>query len=200
MGKDEAAMFLAQILHESDGLRAKKEYYNPLSEANYGQYTGRGYIQLSGDYNYRTAGDALGYDYLNNPSLVEQEKHAWLVSAWYWNTEVHRHVPSGFRATTELGIRPLTPHHESRERLYSNVCSAFRSQSNSQKTEDRVPSQSKCGNGVLYYPNVANGCKSFFQCVPLGNGQFKSVEQQCPAGLLFNKKTLTCDWPANVEC
>jgi predicted chitinase len=118
-------MFLAQLLHESDGLRAKKEYPNPLSEQLYGEYTGRGYIQLSGDYNYKAAGKALGYDYVTEPKLVEEEKHAWLTAAWYWNDQVHKHVSAGFRATTERGIRPFTPHHDSRVRIYWNVCTAF---------------------------------------------------------------------------
>jgi hypothetical protein len=64
--KQEAAMALAQFLHESDGLRAKREYAcattqcpgsyaTPGCDARDQYYYGRGYIQLSWCYNYRPA-------------------------------------------------------------------------------------------------------------------------------------------------
>ncbi|MFD4985580.1 glycoside hydrolase family 19 protein [Streptomyces sp. NPDC058374] len=98
--KREAAAFLANVSHETGGLVHVKE----VNEANYphycdqsqpygcpaGQaaYYGRGPIQLSWNFNYKAAGDALGIDLLNNPHLVEQNASvAWRTGLWYWNTQ-----------------------------------------------------------------------------------------------------------------
>ncbi|TFI20931.1 chitinase [Streptomyces sp. 4R-3d] len=98
--KREAAAFLANIGHETAGLLYSVEQ----NTANYpaycdaaqpygcpaGQdaYHGRGPIQLSWNYNYKAAGDALGIDLLNNPSLVETDAAvAWKTGLWYWNTQ-----------------------------------------------------------------------------------------------------------------
>jgi len=101
--KQEAAMALAQFLHESDGLRAKREYacaqtQCPGSYATAGcdapgkYYYGRGYIQLSWCYNYKPASLDLYKDerLVSNPDLVaESEEVAWETSFWYWKTAVH---------------------------------------------------------------------------------------------------------------
>lgn len=98
--KREAAAFLANVSHETGGL----VYIKEVNEANYphycdrtqpygcpaGQaaYYGRGPIQLSWNFNYKAAGDALGIDLLNNPHLVEQNASvAWRTGLWYWNTQ-----------------------------------------------------------------------------------------------------------------
>ncbi|MDK0520488.1 chitinase [Streptomyces sp. ML-6] len=96
----EAAAFLTHADFESVGLRYVKE----INEANYwrkcdysrpygcpaGQtaYYGRGPIMFSWNFNYKTAGDALGLDLLHNPWLVEQDPSvAWQTALWYWNTQ-----------------------------------------------------------------------------------------------------------------
>ncbi|MFG3409762.1 glycoside hydrolase family 19 protein [Streptomyces sp. NPDC048142] len=98
--KREAAAFLANVSHETGGLFYIKE----VNEANYphycdtsqsygcpaGQsaYYGRGPIQLSWNFNYKAAGDALGINLLANPYLVEQNASvAWKTGLWYWNTQ-----------------------------------------------------------------------------------------------------------------
>jgi hypothetical protein len=98
--KREAAAFLANINHESGGL----VYVEELNEANWphycdttqsygcpaGQsaYHGRGPIQLSWNFNYKAAGDALGIDLLNNPDLVKNDSSvAWQTGLWYWMTQ-----------------------------------------------------------------------------------------------------------------
>jgi predicted chitinase len=98
--KQEAAAFLANVSHETGGL----VYIVEQNTANYphycdtGQpygcpagtaaYYGRGPIQLSWNFNYKAAGDALGIDLLNNPYLVEQDAAvAWKTGLWYWNTQ-----------------------------------------------------------------------------------------------------------------
>ena len=98
--KREAAAFLANVSHETGGLVHVVEQ-NKANYSNYcdpgrpygcpaGQdaYYGRGPAQLSWNYNYKAAGDALGLDLLNNPALVETDSAvAWKVGLWYWNTQ-----------------------------------------------------------------------------------------------------------------
>ncbi len=101
----EAAAFFANIAHESCNLECTVE----LNTANYDnycdartatqngftatcdkngrrfQYYGRGPIQLSWNFNYRAAGDALGLDLLHNPDLVATDsKTAWRTAIWFW--------------------------------------------------------------------------------------------------------------------
>ncbi len=104
----EAAAFLANIAHESGGLR----YVRELNTANYGsycsastalangftancfkngvefQYYGRGPIQLSWNFNYLAAGNSLGQDLLHNPDVVATDATtAWATAIWFWMTQ-----------------------------------------------------------------------------------------------------------------
>lgn len=94
----EAAMALAQFLHESDGLRAMREYAcassgcpgqyaTPSCDARGQHYYGRGVIQLSWCGNYRAASEALlGNDKLvSNPDSVASDVNlAWNTGFWFW--------------------------------------------------------------------------------------------------------------------
>ncbi|MFF2007470.1 glycoside hydrolase family 19 protein [Streptomyces sp. NPDC058195] len=98
--RQEAAAFLANVSHETGGLvyvveqntsnyphycDASQPYGCPAGQA---AYYGRGPIQLSWNFNYKAAGDALGIDLLGNPYLVEQNASiAWQTGLWYWNTQ-----------------------------------------------------------------------------------------------------------------
>ena len=98
--KREAAAFLANINHESGGLvhveeidqanwplycDAAQPYGCPAGQA---AYHGRGPIQLSWNFNYKAAGDALGIDLLNNPDLVKNDASvAYQTGVWYWMTQ-----------------------------------------------------------------------------------------------------------------
>ncbi|MFE6383057.1 glycoside hydrolase family 19 protein [Streptomyces roseolus] len=98
--KQEAAAFLANVAHETGGLvhiveqntanyphycDARQPYGCPAGQA---AYYGRGPIQLSWNFNYKAAGDALGIDLLNNPWRVEREPDvAMMTGLWYWNTQ-----------------------------------------------------------------------------------------------------------------
>ncbi|GGY88279.1 hypothetical protein GCM10010300_35460 [Streptomyces olivaceoviridis] len=98
--KQEAAAFLANVSHETGGLvyvveqnTANYPHYCDWSRpygcpAGQAAYYGRGPIQLSWNFNYKAAGDALGIDLLNNPSLVQNNASvAWKTGLWYWNTQ-----------------------------------------------------------------------------------------------------------------
>ena len=98
--KQEAAAFLANVSHETGGLvyvveqnTANYPHYCDWNQpygcpAGQSAYYGRGPIQLSWNFNYKAAGDALGINLLNNPYLVEQDPAvAWKTGLWYWNTQ-----------------------------------------------------------------------------------------------------------------
>ncbi|RDG40013.1 chitinase [Streptomyces corynorhini] len=98
--KREAAAFLANVSHETGGLvhvveqnTANYPHYCDTSQpygcpAGQDKYYGRGPIQLSWNFNYKSAGDALGIDLLNNPDLVQNDAAvAWKTGLWYWNTQ-----------------------------------------------------------------------------------------------------------------
>ncbi|MFB6890946.1 glycoside hydrolase family 19 protein [Kitasatospora sp. NPDC056327] len=98
--RQEAAAFLANVNHETGALvyvveqntanyphycDSSKSYGCPAGQA---AYYGRGPIQLSWNYNYKAAGDALGIDLLRNPNLVQTDPAvAWKTALWYWNTQ-----------------------------------------------------------------------------------------------------------------
>ncbi|MFJ6718293.1 MULTISPECIES: glycoside hydrolase family 19 protein [unclassified Streptomyces] len=96
----EAAAFLANVSHETGGLvyiveqnTANYPHYCDASQpygcpAGQAAYYGRGPIQLSWNFNYKAAGDALGINLLANPYLVEQDPAVAMKTAlWYWNTQ-----------------------------------------------------------------------------------------------------------------
>ncbi|MFF2817145.1 glycoside hydrolase family 19 protein [Kitasatospora cineracea] len=98
--KQEAAAFLANISHETGGLvyvveqnTANYPHYCDTTQpygcpAGQAAYYGRGPIQLSWNFNYKAAGDALGIDLLNNPNLVQTDAAvAWKTGIWYWMTQ-----------------------------------------------------------------------------------------------------------------
>jgi predicted chitinase len=98
--KQEAAAFLANVSHETGGLVYVVEQdtsnypdYCDTSQpygcpAGTAEYYGRGPIQLSWNFNYKAAGDALGIDLLDNPNLVQTDASvSWKTGLWYWNTQ-----------------------------------------------------------------------------------------------------------------
>jgi predicted chitinase len=106
----EAAAFLANVSHETGGLR----YVVEQNQANYGHYCdhtqpygcpagqsayyGRGPLQLSWNFNYKAAGDALHIDLLDHPYRVQQDAAvSWETGLWFWNTQT--------------GAGTMTPHN-----------------------------------------------------------------------------------------
>jgi putative chitinase len=112
----ELAAFMAQCAHESDNFATMEEYGSPerfakkydiqhnpdkakqLGNTNPGdgiKYRGRGYIQLTGKYNYQKAGEWVSkyinhpVDFVKQPDLVATPTAAALSSIWYWMTFVH---------------------------------------------------------------------------------------------------------------
>ncbi|AZM47380.1 chitinase [Streptomyces sp. WAC 06738] len=109
----EAAAFLANVSHETGGLvhiveqnQANYPHYCDATQpygcpAGQAAYYGRGPIQLSWNFNYKAAGDALGLDLLTNPWRVEREPAvAWQTGLWYWMTQSGPGTMSGHTAMT----------------------------------------------------------------------------------------------------
>jgi predicted chitinase len=94
--KREAAAFLANVARETGELRyieqiEKDLYCSPRAncpcEPNK-QYFGRGPIQISWNYNYCAAGEALGLDLRGDPDAVAQDATiAWETGLWFWMTQ-----------------------------------------------------------------------------------------------------------------
>ncbi|MGE0321150.1 MAG: glycoside hydrolase family 19 protein [Polyangiaceae bacterium] len=94
--KREVAAFLANMAHETGELVyieeiAKGEYCAPSPScpcAPGKRYYGRGPIQLSWNYNYCAAGQALGLNLQADPDLVARDaKVAWQTGLWFWMTQ-----------------------------------------------------------------------------------------------------------------
>ncbi len=98
--KREAAAFLANVSHETGGLKYVVEqntsnysHYCDTSQpygcpAGQSAYYGRGPLQLSWNYNYKAAGDALRIDLLNDPYKAERDPAvSWETGLWFWNTQ-----------------------------------------------------------------------------------------------------------------
>ncbi|MBX5484871.1 MAG: peptidoglycan-binding protein [Myxococcaceae bacterium] len=107
------AMFLAQLAHESGGLRwfeelasgAEYEGRRDLGNTHPGdgrRYKGRGPIQLTGRANYRAAGKALHLPLEAKPKLAARPSVGFRVAAWFWKTRgLNKYADAGnFREVT----------------------------------------------------------------------------------------------------
>lgn len=90
------AHFIAQVTHESDGLKAMEEYASGAAyegRADLGntqpgdgkRYKGRGPIQLTGRANYREFGRAVGIDFESHPELVALPSVGLWAGCRYWD-------------------------------------------------------------------------------------------------------------------
>ena len=143
----EAAAFLGNVGHETSGLKYIREI-SPTSDycdmtkpydcpAGKDQYYGRGPIQLTWNYNYKSAGDALGEKLLEFPDLVATNTEiSWKSALWFWYTQpslsgsAHAAMRDGkgFGATirvinsTECGKTPPSLQVEDRVKWYKDCC------------------------------------------------------------------------------
>ena len=108
----ELAAFMAQMAHESHDFKTMVEYGGSLDFRKYdpkyaprkakilgntkagdgAKYKGRGYIQITGRYNYGIAGKAVGVDLVSNPKLAASHEIAAKIAVWYWKLRVQPNV------------------------------------------------------------------------------------------------------------
>lgn len=100
------AALMAQIAHETAQMsisteRGPDSYFDrydgrkDLGNVRPGdgrRYRGRGWIQLTGRYNYRKAGEALGIDLENNPEKAADPDIAMDVAIWYFESRVMNRI------------------------------------------------------------------------------------------------------------
>jgi putative chitinase len=132
----ELVAFLSQAAHETLDFKHMKEIGGSLDFRKYdpkyapkkakalgntkpgdgAKYKGRGYIQLTGKYNYNRAGEALGLDLVNKPELVEKPEVAAKVAVWYWQNRVANKVDN-FKDTKAVTkkINPGLKHLDQRK-------------------------------------------------------------------------------------
>lgn len=123
----ELAAFLSQAAHESHDFKSMVEYGGSLDFRKYdpkfapkkaralgnikvgdgARYKGRGYIQLTGRYNYKRAGEALGLPLEEKPELAEKPEIAAKIAVWFWKHRVQPNVNNfnDVRAVT----KPINP-------------------------------------------------------------------------------------------
>jgi len=77
--RNELAYVLATTYHETaHTMKPVREYGGETylkSKKDY-PYVGMGYVQLTWDYNYKKASSKLGVDFMKNPRLLLEPKHA----------------------------------------------------------------------------------------------------------------------------
>jgi predicted chitinase len=91
----ELAALLAQTSHETGGFKWNRELGRGKGMEYSGgdAYHGRGYIQLTHDYNYKKFGDKVGVDLLSNPDLLLSKPDlAAKATIDYWKTRVRPNV------------------------------------------------------------------------------------------------------------
>ncbi|KAJ0973010.1 hypothetical protein J5N97_020969 [Dioscorea zingiberensis] len=115
--KREIAAYFAHVTHETghfcyiEEINGASQDYCDERNTQYPcnpnkKYFGRGPLQLTWNYNYGAAGQALNFDGLNAPEMVANDKVlSFKTSLWFWVTnKVHDAITSGqgFGATTRI--------------------------------------------------------------------------------------------------
>lgn len=115
----ELAAFMAQCAHETLDFKRLTEFGGSLDFRKYdpkyapkkakalgnkqvgdgARYKGRGFIQITGRWNYKQAGEELGLPLEKHPELLEKPEIAAKVSVWFWKHRVQPNVDN-FKDTT----------------------------------------------------------------------------------------------------
>lgn len=98
-----ASAFLATIVNES-GVR-----HGAVEWGASGTYRGRGYVQLTGSYNYGLAGRHFGQPFRSDPSRAASLAWSAKIARWYWHDHRNANVPADAmdmgRVSRKIGYR-----------------------------------------------------------------------------------------------
>ena len=103
----EKAAFMARIDHETEGFKYMVEIGNAAYFAQYDtmkqlgntlpgdgfKFRGRGYVQLTGRWNYTRYAPFVGADIVNYPDLAAEESVAARIAITFWNKTI---IPGGY--------------------------------------------------------------------------------------------------------
>jgi len=94
-GLDELALLVGNLAHESGAFQYTEEIAcagvtQVTSQCPYGLYHGRGYIQISWQYNYQSCADYWNNQQIvTNPDIVKNDQTVnWQTVQWFWTTSV----------------------------------------------------------------------------------------------------------------
>jgi len=134
----ELAQFLAQCAHETANYSSLIEFgdgkdydpkVNPSKAKTLGntmpgdgeRFKGRGFIQLTGRWNYTQAGQALGIPLDQKPQLLERPDVAAKASVWFWKNRVQPNVKNFTDTRTVTGfINPGLAGLQKRHGIFQN--------------------------------------------------------------------------------
>ena len=135
------AMFLAQIGHESGGLKYTVEIWGPtpaqlryegrkdLGNTQPGDsylFRGRGLLQTTGRHNYTLTGFALHVDLIAEPELLGQPELAARSAAWFWhNNGLNEIADTGDNIAATRRINGDTNGLAERQALYAAAMQVF---------------------------------------------------------------------------
>lgn len=138
----ELAAFFAHVAHETgegcyiNEQNPSQDYCDTTSSyscATGQSYYGRGPLQLTWNYNYGAAGTYLGFDGINNPSVVATDVlTSFKTAVWFWmiNSSCHTHIVNNedFGATIrDINSSECGGSSEAQDRinLYKSYCSTL---------------------------------------------------------------------------
>lgn len=77
-------------IHDGSNYEGRRDLGN-IHPGDGRRFRGRGYIQITGRFNYTAASKALGYDFVSDPEAMESPKWAAVVSGWFWESRNLNH-------------------------------------------------------------------------------------------------------------
>lgn len=180
MAGQELAAFMAQCEHETMGCVLMYELWDgkgqqakydgdPTLAAKLGntspgdghKYRGRGFLQITGKYNYEFYGKKTNLDLVDNPDLAAETNNAARIAVQYWNTRtvkgktLSEQAKAGEFKLVTLGINGgYTGQHE-REMLYNKYLTKYGNGAGTQEPAKITPSAS--GAATKQNPNTSAG-------------------------------------------
>lgn len=198
----ERAAFLGQMAHESGNFNFREEQISEAAaERKYGagtatgidlgntqrgdgyKYRGRGYVQLTGKWNYGHYGKMIGVDLVNNPDLAADPAIAARIAIAYWNDRVKKgkYKTSDFGNTRAVtaGINPGLAHLKEREAAFRRYQGSSLTQYGSVDPKTLAPAQTPKAPTVPGAPSNQAGAKKETPKVPAkGKSRSRKVKRK----------------------